>query len=162
MRKAYLWLSNLLYLILRPILLIKMPLNALFRGWYLHFHDSCAPYEANNEKLTHRFLDVIHRNWHLGFTSFGGPPVHFRIFYQKFVEDQRGIIPWIDEQTVRDLYRNSKASQRAVIMLTFFIDDFSIKSYLLFVRLYQGQAVQRCYSASFSSMPVFYRLFLPS
>ncbi|EGC46099.1 chromate transporter [Histoplasma capsulatum var. duboisii H88] len=81
-----------------------MPLDALFRGWYLHYHDSRAPYEANNEKLTHRFLDVIHRNWHLGFTSFGGPPVHFRIFYQKFVEDQRGITPWIDEQTYQELF----------------------------------------------------------
>ncbi|EER43161.1 chromate transporter [Histoplasma capsulatum H143] len=81
-----------------------MPLDALFRGWYLHYHDSRAPYEANNEKLTHRLLDVIHRNWHLGFTSFGGPPVHFRIFYQKFVEDQRGITPWIDEQTYQELF----------------------------------------------------------
>ena len=26
-----------------------------------------------------RFHDVIRRTWYLGFTSFGGPPVHFQI-----------------------------------------------------------------------------------
>ncbi|KKZ63487.1 hypothetical protein EMCG_02218 [[Emmonsia] crescens] len=81
-----------------------MPLDALFRGWRLYPHSTRAPYEANNEKLTHRFLDVIHRTWHLGFTSFGGPPVHFRIFYQKFVEGQGGKTPWIDEQTYQELF----------------------------------------------------------
>ncbi|PGH09334.1 hypothetical protein GX51_00777 [Blastomyces parvus] len=81
-----------------------MPLDALFRGWRLHQHDTRAPYEANNEKLIDRFVDVIHRNWHLGFTSFGGPPVHFGIFYQKFVEGQRGKTPWIDEQTYQELF----------------------------------------------------------
>ncbi|OAX77963.1 hypothetical protein ACJ72_07731 [Emergomyces africanus] len=81
-----------------------MPLDALFRGWRLYPHDSRAPYEANNEKLTDRFLDVIHRTWHLGCTSFGGPPVHFRIFYQKFVEGQGEKTPWIDEQTYQELF----------------------------------------------------------
>ncbi|KAK2800457.1 hypothetical protein FQN50_008131 [Emmonsiellopsis sp. PD_5] len=81
-----------------------MPLGALFSGLRLYDRDARAPYEANNEKLTRRFLDVIQRNWHLGLTAFGGPPVHFRIFYQKFVEGQGGKTPWIDEQTYQELF----------------------------------------------------------
>jgi chromate transport protein ChrA len=42
--------------------------------------------------------DVFLRTWYLGFTSFGGPAVHFQIFHRLFVEGQD---PWIDEQTVR-------------------------------------------------------------
>ena len=45
-------------------------------------------------------LDVFLRTWYLGFTSFGGPVVHFQIFHRMFVEDQN---PWLDEQTVRHL-----------------------------------------------------------
>ncbi len=26
-----------------------------------------------------RFWNIVTANWHLGFTSFGGPPVHFKI-----------------------------------------------------------------------------------
>ncbi|EEH42864.1 uncharacterized protein PADG_07684 [Paracoccidioides brasiliensis Pb18] len=81
-----------------------MPLQALFSAWRLQSHDTRAPYEANNEKLLNRFLDVIQRTWHLGFTAFGGPPVHFRIFYRKFVEGQGGKTPWIDEQTYQELF----------------------------------------------------------
>ena len=47
-----------------------------------------------------RLLDVFLRTWYLGFTSFGGPVVHFQIFHRLFVEDQN---PWLDEQTVRYL-----------------------------------------------------------
>ncbi|EER29446.1 Chromate transporter family protein [Coccidioides posadasii C735 delta SOWgp] len=61
-------------------------------------------YEANNDKLLLRFYDVLMRTWHLGFTSFGGPPVHFRIFYQRFVEGLGGKTPWIDEQTYQELF----------------------------------------------------------
>ena len=45
-------------------------------------------------------LDVLLRTWYLGFTSFGGPVVHFQIFHRMFVEGQD---PWLDEQTVRYL-----------------------------------------------------------
>ena len=45
-------------------------------------------------------LDVFLRTWYLGFTSFGGPVVHFQIFHRMFVEGQN---PWLDEQTVRVL-----------------------------------------------------------
>lgn len=40
--------------------------------------------------------------WDLGFTSFGGPPVHFQILHRRFVEGLGfgGGSKWIDEQTV--------------------------------------------------------------
>jgi hypothetical protein len=60
--------------------------------------------QANREKLGERLLDVCLRTWDLGFTGFGGSPVHFRIIHQRFVEwmGLRGgkKAPWIDEQTV--------------------------------------------------------------
>ena len=38
--------------------------------------------------------------WDLGFTSFGGPPVHFQTMRKRFVDAENGRIPWIDDQTV--------------------------------------------------------------
>ncbi|CZR64074.1 related to chromate transport protein [Phialocephala subalpina] len=40
--------------------------------------------------------DVLAKNWHLGFTAFGGPPVHFQIYHKKFVQKYKRI----DEQLV--------------------------------------------------------------
>lgn len=51
-------------------------------------------------KLKNRLLDVLARTYDLGFTAFGGPPVHFQILHRRFV-DGMGKPPWIDEQTVR-------------------------------------------------------------
>ncbi|KAK2749254.1 hypothetical protein FQN57_006870 [Myotisia sp. PD_48] len=61
-------------------------------------------YQTNNGKLVRRFLDVLHRTWDLGFTSFGGPPVHFGIFYRRFVEGSDSKPPWVDEQTYQELF----------------------------------------------------------
>jgi hypothetical protein len=47
--------------------------------------------------LSSRLLDVFLRTWDLGFTAFGGPPVHFQILHKRFVEKEK----WVDEQTVR-------------------------------------------------------------
>ena len=33
----------------------------------------------NTANLAERFWNIIRENWYLGFTSFGGPPVHFKI-----------------------------------------------------------------------------------
>lgn len=55
--------------------------------------------QANTPKLTTRLLDVFLCTFDLGFTAFGGPPVHFQIFHRRFV-DGHGKPPWIDEQTV--------------------------------------------------------------
>ena len=54
---------------------------------------------ANSSDLYTRLLDVFLRTFDLGFTSFGGPNVHFQIFHRRFV-DGLGKKPWIDEQTV--------------------------------------------------------------
>lgn len=37
--------------------------------------------------------------WDLGFTAFGGPPVHFQILHRRFVEGKGGA-KWLDEQAV--------------------------------------------------------------
>ncbi|KAF8057609.1 chromate transporter [Lyophyllum atratum] len=50
-----------------------------------------------------RLLDVFLATYDLGFTSFGGPPVHFQIFHRRFV-DGSGQTPWIDEQTYQELF----------------------------------------------------------
>ena len=59
-------------------------------------------------------LDVLFRTWYLGFTSFGGPVVHFQIFHRKFVEGQD---PWLDEQTVR--YLPSASSVPGLMIFSF-------------------------------------------
>ncbi|KAB5589333.1 Serine/Threonine-kinase TTK/MPS1 [Ceratobasidium theobromae] len=43
--------------------------------------------------------DLLARTFDLGFTAFGGPPVHFQILHRRFV-DGNGKAPWLDEQTV--------------------------------------------------------------
>ncbi|KAK8872407.1 chromate ion transporter [Apiospora arundinis] len=50
--------------------------------------------------LAARCWNTIRENWYLGFTSFGGPPVHFKIFHDKFVDK----ILWIDEQVYQELF----------------------------------------------------------
>ncbi|KAK0102518.1 hypothetical protein ONS95_006132 [Cadophora gregata] len=49
--------------------------------------------------------DVFAKNWHLGFTAFGGPPVHFQIIHKKFVEKNH----WIDEQLYQEIFALSQA-----------------------------------------------------
>lgn len=67
-------------------------------------HGHSAPnYQANTSKLTSRLLDVFLRTYDLGFTAFGGPPVHFQILHRRFV-DSVGKPAWIDEQTVISLF----------------------------------------------------------
>ncbi|KAH7247352.1 chromate transporter-domain-containing protein [Fusarium redolens] len=54
----------------------------------------------NISNLGERFWNTIRENWYLGFTSFGGPPVHFKIFHDKFVAK----LSWIDEQMYQELF----------------------------------------------------------
>nr|CEG03920.1 unnamed protein product [Fusarium acuminatum CS5907] len=54
----------------------------------------------NTSNLGERFWNTIRENWYLGFTSFGGPPVHFKIFHDKFVAK----LSWIDEQMYQELF----------------------------------------------------------
>ncbi|KAK5991201.1 putative chromate transport protein [Cladobotryum mycophilum] len=44
-------------------------------------------------------------HWHLGFTAFGGPPVHFKIFHDKFVTK----LAWVDEQLYQELFSIAQA-----------------------------------------------------
>lgn len=46
------------------------------------------------------FLDMLAHNWHLGFTSFGGPAVHFQIFRDLFVEKYK----WIDHTAYQEMF----------------------------------------------------------
>ncbi|KAK7425740.1 hypothetical protein QQZ08_007839 [Neonectria magnoliae] len=52
----------------------------------------CVPVE--------RLGSTMRQNWHMGFTSFGGPPVHFKIFYDKFTVR----LQWLDEQVYQELF----------------------------------------------------------
>ncbi|KAM6534232.1 hypothetical protein FALCPG4_007164 [Fusarium falciforme] len=54
----------------------------------------------NTANLGGRFWNTIRENWYLGFTSFGGPPVHFKIFNDKFVTK----LSWIDQQMYQELF----------------------------------------------------------
>ena len=57
---------------------------------------------TNSENaLSSRLMDVFLRTWDLGFTAFGGPPVHFQILHGRFVEGKGQKEKWVDEQTVR-------------------------------------------------------------
>ncbi|KAH8816381.1 chromate transporter-domain-containing protein [Xylogone sp. PMI_703] len=52
-----------------------------------------------------QFLEVLKHNWYLGFTSFGGPPSHFRIFHKKFVDK----LGWVEEQMYQELFAIAQA-----------------------------------------------------
>jgi len=85
-----------------------MPLQSIISSLRSHTrarHD--ASLQPNTGKLGGRLLEVFARTWDLGFTSFGGPPVHFQILHRRFVEGVGfgGGSKWIDEQTVRESYK---------------------------------------------------------
>ncbi|KAF9534737.1 chromate transporter [Crepidotus variabilis] len=70
-----------------------------------------SPEPRNSEtrtKLLHRLQDAFLKTFHLGFTCFGGPPVHFQIFHRQFVDGVDGK-PWIDEQTHLEIFAVSQA-----------------------------------------------------
>ncbi|RVD89088.1 uncharacterized protein DFL_000110 [Arthrobotrys flagrans] len=50
--------------------------------------------------VSEKWRNFVVANWHLGFTAFGGPPVHFQIFHTKFVDK----LKWIDEQMYQELF----------------------------------------------------------
>ncbi|PVH84082.1 hypothetical protein DL98DRAFT_652124 [Cadophora sp. DSE1049] len=51
-------------------------------------------------QLGKQLWEVVEQGWYLGFTSFGGPPVHFKIFHDKYVDK----LGWIDEQMYQELF----------------------------------------------------------
>jgi hypothetical protein len=57
--------------------------------------------QPDTGKLRWRLSEVATSMWDLGFTAFGGPPVHFQILHQRFVDGKGHFgAKWIDEQTV--------------------------------------------------------------
>ncbi|KIW09020.1 uncharacterized protein PV09_00915, partial [Verruconis gallopava] len=61
-------------------------------------------HELDNSLVT-RLTDVLLRTWDLGFTAFGGPAVHFKILFDRFVVGGAGKgQKWIDEQTYQELF----------------------------------------------------------
>jgi len=68
--------------------------------------------QANTEKIQWRLVEVFTRMWDLGFTAFGGPPVHFQILHRRFVEGVgfQGGSKWLDEQTVSMRMRSSDSN----------------------------------------------------
>ncbi|KAF2476582.1 uncharacterized protein BDR25DRAFT_375561 [Lindgomyces ingoldianus] len=81
-----------------------MPLLDIFHAVRDQTRDQRQSLEANNAKLRWRLTDVFARTWDLGFTAFGGPPVHFKILHRRFVEGVGGKSKWIDEQTYQELF----------------------------------------------------------
>lgn len=63
-------------------------------------HRASRENEGSENPLSTRLLDVFLRTWDLGFTAFGGPPVHFQILHSRFVEGKGDKEKWVDEQTV--------------------------------------------------------------
>ncbi|KAL4986487.1 chromate transporter-domain-containing protein [Aspergillus falconensis] len=73
-------------------------LRALNRKWQSR-RRAIDPISAD-APLLGRLSEVVRQTWYLGFTSFGGPPVHFQIFHARFVEKEK----WVDEQTYQELF----------------------------------------------------------
>lgn len=59
-----------------------------------------------------RFWNVVKENWYLGFTSFGGPPVHFKIVKFSFLsqcprrrgEKKKAVTNWYEKQKFHDKF----------------------------------------------------------
>ncbi|KAL4993621.1 chromate transporter-domain-containing protein [Aspergillus recurvatus] len=73
-------------------------LRALNRKW--QSYQGATGHTGAETPLLGRLSEVVRQTWYLGFTSFGGPPVHFQIFHARFVEKEK----WVDEQTYQELF----------------------------------------------------------
>jgi hypothetical protein len=71
--------------------------QSLSRKWSIH---ALSQQNDSQRSIGHRLTDVFLRTWDLGFTAFGGPPVHFQILHSRFVEGKGGKEQWVDERTV--------------------------------------------------------------
>lgn len=80
-----------------------MTLHSIISSWSARARTKrSASLQPNTGELGWRLTEVFVRMWDLGFTAFGGPPVHFQILHRRFVEGLGfgGGSKWIDEQTV--------------------------------------------------------------
>ncbi|EGD85605.1 hypothetical protein H112_06515 [Trichophyton rubrum D6] len=76
-------------------------LKSLRQKWQSH---AASQPEDDKNSLFARLVTVFLLTWDLGFTSFGGPPVHFRILHRRFVEGKGVKEKWVDEQTYQELF----------------------------------------------------------
>ena len=123
-------------LLTTPISRYASSLDLLRQKWSSHRgsrHDD----GGNTKPLLSSLVDVFMRTWDLGFTAFGGPPVHFQILHARFVEGQGGKEKWVDEQTVRIIV--SRRIERKIVSNGF----HSIKSSSLSARVFPDPAVRR-------------------
>ncbi|KAH8703945.1 chromate transporter-domain-containing protein [Talaromyces proteolyticus] len=67
-------------------------------------HTESEQQNRSENSVARRMIDVFLRTWDLGFTAFGGPPVHFQILHGRFVEGKGGKEKWVDEQTYQELF----------------------------------------------------------
>ena len=82
-----------------------MPLQSIISSLRAHARArQSVALQANTGTLRWRLTDVLANMWDLGFTAFGGPPVHFQILHRRFVDGLgHAGSKWIDEQTVSGL-----------------------------------------------------------
>jgi hypothetical protein len=83
--------------------LLTMSLSSIISSLRAHTRSQRNnSFQANTELLRWRLAEMFVRTWDLGFTAFGGPPVHFQILHRRFVQGVGfgGESKWIDEQTV--------------------------------------------------------------
>jgi hypothetical protein len=118
-----------------------MPIQSIFSSLREHARArGNTSIEPNTDKLGWRLAEVGAKTWDLGFTAFGGPPVHFQILHRRFVEGLGfGGSKWIDEQTV-------SISILAVKHGLNFMH--SIKSCSQYAKLSQALHLQRWFSVS--------------
>lgn len=74
------------------------PLLAQIRLWMKNGRNMLLP--SGDAISDIALLDMLAHNWPLGFTSFGGPAVHFQIFQQLFVEKYQ----WLDNTSYQELF----------------------------------------------------------
>ncbi|KAL4757549.1 chromate transporter-domain-containing protein [Aspergillus foveolatus] len=77
-----------------PLTSLPSSLRYLIQKWRPRTATSPGP------ALSSRVLDVVRKTWDLGFTAFGGPPVHFQILHARFVDREK----CVDEETYQELF----------------------------------------------------------
>jgi len=102
-----------------------------------------TPFQGNHNTLPNRLVDVFLRTWDLGFTAFGGPPVHFQILHQRFVDGKGGKQKWVDEETVRAIPFSCQARAKSFWSASGLTSDSSTRNCLQYVRLYLDLGARR-------------------
>lgn len=85
-----------------------------------HRHSALQPLKGkmaihskwNLGRVVSRFWDVVEQGWYLGFTAFGGPPVHFKIVSSNFQPSSlRFLDTWIQDRHNKTRMEISQTSE---------------------------------------------------